>query len=787
VRIHIRGAGRLYVTGVACGSLEAERLQTWLRAQTHVHHVEQRSATGVLHVAYTEPPRLPGHLLRALRERLSAWEHEAATPFDVRPIHSLPGRMRLRVNGLSARKLALTTVTARAVPGVERVQWLTDSSTILVRYDSRHVTESQIVEALRRSPPGEWISESQLPVRLRWGGALNATLVLGLCLTRALPFPALAVGVLTSMARPTHRTLNALLEGQASIDLLDVAAATAALAARLPATAAFVIWMVAIGDLLLDVSAGGARVAVSRLLGQREPMVARLRADGSTERVALDQLEEGDRFVAVTGRGIAADGRVLSGLAQVDERTLTGESSLIEKRTGDQVLASTVVVEGQLVVEVNRAGRNSEAAKIVRILNSVASKPLTLQRHALDIAGRLVLPTFCVAGLAAALTSEISRAICILITDFGTGIRVAVPTTALTGMQLAAREGVLFKGAQYLERLAKADLIVFDKTGILTTGEPEVVEVLTAHGFDEATVIGLSASAEMRLKHPLSRALASCAMRRAIPLVEPELGSEQYSVGLGLAARVAGHRVLVGRKEFMERHSLEIRPLAPALARLTEDRVSSLFCAVDDEMAGLIGYSDAVRPESSAIVERLRADGRRRVVILSGDGKGVVRKVARAVGIREARSSLLPHQKASFIEKMRAESHIVAMVGDGINDAPALALADVGISIAGSTDVAVETADVILLRDGLGQLARAFEISDETMAHVRQNLGLVIAPNAVAILLGALGLMTPPLAAVINNGATIAAVIVGTIPLLRRPRARQQTDKADGRRDEIPR
>jgi P-type E1-E2 ATPase len=325
---------------------------------------------------------------------------------------------------------------------------------------------------------------------------------------------------------------------------------------------------------------------------------------------------------------------------------------------------------------------------------------------------------------------------------------------------------VLFKGAQHLERLAQADLIVFDKTGILTTGAPEVVEVVTAAGFDEATLVRYCASAEMHHTHPLATALASWAHQRGVALVEPELGSQEYTVGMGVSARVEGHRVLVGRPAFLQRHRVDIAPLLADLERFGEDQLSNLLCAIDGRAGGLIGYADAVRPESAAAVRALQAGGRRRVVILSGDGKSVVRNVARAVGIREARSSLLPRQKAAFIEKMRSEGHIVAMIGDGINDAPALALADVGISIAGSTDVAVETADVILLQDGLGQLTRAFAISDETMARVQRSLRVVLAPNAVAIALGALGLITPPVAALINNAATIAAVVVGTLPLL---------------------
>ena len=249
----------------------------------------------------------------------------------------------------------------------------------------------------------------------------------------------------------------------------------------------------------------------------------------------------------------AADGRVVSGIAEVDEKALTGESCLLEKRKGDWVFASTVLIEGQIIVEVKNSGRNTKAAKIERILKTVGSKPLTLQRQAFDVASKLVLPTFGVASLVSILASDVNRAVCILITDFGTGIRISVPTSALVSMALAARRGVLFKGAQYLERLSKVDIIVFDKTGILTSGMPEVVAVVTAEGIEETDLIKLCTSAEARHDHPLAKALKSYAEKQGIPLLEPELGSEKYFVGLGLSARVEGRRVLVGRGSWMPR------------------------------------------------------------------------------------------------------------------------------------------------------------------------------------------------------------------------------------------
>jgi cation-transporting P-type ATPase C len=219
----------------------------------------------------------------------------------------------------------------------------------------------------------------------------------------------------------------------------------------------------------------------------------------------------------------------------------------------------------------------------------------------------------------------------------------------------------------------------------------------------------------------------------------------------------------------MESQKLKIKPIKKDLARLRENQVSTLCVAVGHEVVGLIGYADGTRPEAAKMVEKLRAGGKRKIVLLSGDNSEVVKKVAREVGIDDAVGGLLPDQKADYVRKMQAAGHVVAMVGDGVNDVPALAAADVGISIAGSTTVALEMADVILLEGGLARLEKAFRISDQAMEKVRLNLGIIIVPNAIAIALGALGLISPPVAAIINNGATILAVLVGTAPLLLGP------------------
>jgi Cu2+-exporting ATPase len=754
--------------GARKGSAEASELETWLEERIDVVRFEQRIGTDAFYVDWDDGTALPGRFIRSLQAKIHALNRTYSEPYDITPEHAFPGRVRLRVTGIGDRQLATLTMVAAGLPGVQRTKHFPGGRTMLVIYDPEKTSEELILATLLKSDPAEWAREWHEPTPIRWGSALLGTLVLLLSLTRTVSLPPLAVGIALSTLRPLARSIAALGKGEISIDLLDLAATFAALVTGRPITAAFVIWMVGVGDLLLDVSANQTRSALSMLLRRKEQEALRVLSDGSIETVPVGDLQAGDHFMVHAGHGVVADGRVVSGLAEVDGAALTGESRLQAKKEGDPVFASTFVVEGRLVVEVERSGKNTEAAKIERILNTVGSKPLTLQRDALDVASKLVLPTFGVAWLAGALSGDVDRTVCVLITDFGTGFRIAVPTSALTAMSLAARKGVLVKGAQYLERLSKTDVIIFDKTGTLTSGVPEVVDVVTARGMKESTLITLSASAEARHDHPVARALKSYAREQGYRPVEPEPGSEEYAVGLGLSARVRGRRVRVGRAMWMESQELNIRPsFKEHLARFEKRSSSSLCVAVDDEVVGLVAYSDGTRAESAAIVRRLQGTGRRKIVLLSGDNPQVVKNLARTVGIDEAVGGLLPEQKAEYVRRMQRAGNVVAMVGDGINDAPALAEADVGISIAGSTDVALETADVVLLEGGIARIEEAFQIGDQAMSMVRQSIGIIIVPNAIAIALGALGLIAPPMAAIINNGTTLLAVLVETIPLLK--------------------
>lgn len=762
------GAERVRILGCAEGAPTTAALVVWLRERDELVEHVHREELGLIELRYRGAPGGKGAFLRALRDHVFTLTHPGPERHAVEIAHALEGRVRLRATGLADDDLVRLAAWLEGRPGVDRASASPASRSILVLFQPAETSAEGLLAAAHQSLPGDWPERVREPARPEWRSMAFNSAVFAATVSGVAPAPAIAAAIALTAIPSTRRAFRALAERRASVDLLDLAAIGISLGTGQPMTAAFITWLLGAGDIILAHTTDRARAAISKLMKLDAEDAWRVRDGGETERVSVKRLAVGDRIVVEAGEGIAADGLVESGLALVDERALTGESLPRERKPGDRVLAASVVVEGQLVVAVDRVGTDTTAAKIVQILEGAGAKPMTLQRETERVADKLVLPTFGVAGAAALLSSQIDRLTSVLITDFGTGIRIAVPTAALAAMTAAARDGVLVKGGQFLERMAKVDAIVFDKTGTLTGGAPQIFEVVATAHMPCREVVALAAAAEARQGHPVAEAIRRYAARLGLDVPEAELGSETYTIGAGLSARVDGRTVLVGSLRLMRQHAVSLDSSSrEVVERHRGAGASSLCVAVDGRIEAVIGYADEPRPESREVVLALKAGGRRQVILMSGDAAGPVSAVAARVGVDRALPELLPEDKARHIKELQRAGKTVAMIGDGINDAPALAVADVGISLEGGTDVALETADVVLLEGGLRKLPEAFAVADRAMRHVHRGLGLVIAPNAIAIALGAAGLITPGVAAIVNNGSTIVAALAGLEPLLR--------------------
>jgi heavy metal translocating P-type ATPase len=772
------GRQRVRLSGVEPDSEQERSLLAWMRERAEVASFE-RLRPGAIELRLVPSAPDAARSMAVLRDQLSVRQRANEIRPDPRVVlvHSLRGRARFRITeGPAALAVRLASLLRQDVRILE-VEASLPAGSIVVRYDPdkvsadeiRSIVEScDVLESSATWPSPPTASPDEASTRTTKSKCFFDTLVLAAVWAGAL-HPLVEAGAVAMSAVPVvGRASRAIAKGDLTIDALDVGAVGIALGTGRASTAALITWLLGVGDHILARTTDRARRTMSARAQLEASHAWRVSDSSEIQKVAVRELQPGDRIAIYPGERIPADGVVVEGAATIDEKPLTGESLPRPRKAGEGVHASTVVIDGQLLVHVHRAGAETTAARIVRMLDAAGSKPMTLQRNAEAAANKLVVPTIALGVAAGALSANLDRLTSVLITDFGSGVRIAVPTAALSALAVAADEGVLVKGGQYLERLARADAIVFDKTGTLTLGEPEVVEVVTLGGRSRQDVLGFAAAAESRHKHPIAKAMRNVARLEGAEDLAAELGSERYTIGTGVEAVVSGVRVLVGRRQMMRDNGLESPELDVIAVRHKALGASSLYVAIDRRVEAVIAYADKPREESAGVVATLRAGGRREVLLMSGDSRGVAEAVAARLGVDRVMSELMPEDKAAHLRALQREGRVVAMVGDGINDAPALALADVGVSLHGGSDVALDTADVVLIDGGLSKLPRAFDLADEAMRQVRTGLALVLVPNLAAMALGALGFCPPALAAVVNNGSTVVAGLAGLKPLVRR-------------------
>ncbi|HLZ08466.1 MAG TPA: HAD-IC family P-type ATPase, partial [Chloroflexota bacterium] len=362
-------------------------------------------------------------------------------------------------------------------------------------------------------------------------------------------------------------------------------------------------------------------------------------------------------------------------------------------------------------------------------------------------------------------TGNLARAAAILIVDFATGIRVSAPTTIMATIARAARDGILIKGGRAVEQLASANAIVFDKTGTLTRGEPDITDVVSlCREYSPDAILALAAAAEMRLRHPTARAVVRKARQRRLPI--PRRQDLQYTTGLGVLARIEEKTVRVGNARFLAAAGFPVDRLNGEVSRLTQRGGSLAYVGVDQDLVGLLVYEDRLRPEAEAVIGKLRLLGIQEILLVTGDQLVPARAVARSLDVQTVHASTLPDDKAEIVRELQRRGRTVAVVGDGINDSPAFALANVSVSLPHGSDVARETADVVLTEADLWGLVEAIQLSRRGIGLIRQNLLVIGAPNAAAIALAAAGRLTPVGATLLNNGSTIVAAVNSLRPLV---------------------
>jgi Cd2+/Zn2+-exporting ATPase/Cu+-exporting ATPase len=694
--------------------------------------------------------------------------------------------LELNIRGMDCADCVRTVETALTnLHGVASARVILTAERGTVVFDPAVLKPQQIVDAVNATGytagvrDGEMAQSAARPAdRLVWLPALSliglslvalAELVIeGVEGASLIPWPIALLAIATGAWPIARKAAGALRYKQITADLLMSIAILAALALGEFVAALLVTFFMRMAHAVEAFTTTRARHAIQSLV-RLAPDIACVLRGGAEVQIATRDLRVGDRLIVRPGERIAADGSVLDGHSSVDQSPITGEPMPVEKQAGDSVFAGTLNQRGALTVSVTRVGPETTLGRIARAVEAAEASKAPVQRFA-DRYSAIFLPVLLIVAVATSiLTGQVTTGIAVLVVACPCAVALATPLAVTASVGAAARHGILIKGGLYLEALARADVLVMDKTGTLTLGKPRVVNVEAFHGSHalarKAHVVALAASVEKHSEHPLAGAITHEAARLSLHVREPE--SFEMAVGGGVKGRVDGQTILLGSRRWLSEHGVTFDAIADRMmAKIEGEGKTVVAVAQDDRPIGLIAVSDVLRKEVPAALDRLQRLGIKQLVLLSGDNHGAVEAIGKRLGI-EAHGGMLPEDKIAFVRELQARGHIVAMIGDGINDAPALAQAEVGIAMGtAGADLAIEAADIALMRDDWSALPLAVTIARRTFGTIKQNIGFGILFNMAGVTLASIGILTPILAAAAQSLPDVA-VFLNSSKLLR--------------------
>lgn len=530
-------------------------------------------------------------------------------------------------------------------------------------------------------------------------------------------------------------------------------------------TSAVLITLIILGKLFEAKAKGRSSEAIKKLMGLQAKTATVIR-NGIEQELPLEEVVIGDAILVKPGEKIPVDGEVVEGATAVDESMLTGESLPVDKAAGDPLYGSTINSNGFIRMKATKVGRDTALAQIIKVVEDAQGTKAPIQRMADKISGIFVPIVVGIAVLTFLVwyllvdpgnfTPALEVLIAVLVIACPCALGLATPTSIMAGSGRAAEMGVLFKGGEHLEQTQSIDTVVVDKTGTVTHGKPELTDVLLADGQDEARFLSLIGAAEKQSEHPLAQAIVQGIQAKGI-----ELGDVQYFEavpGYGIQATVSGQGVLVGTRKLMQQYGIDTSFVLSEMERLESDGKTAMLAAVNGEYAGLVAVADTIKDTSRAAIARLQKMGIH-VIMMTGDNERTAQAIGKEVGVDAVIAEVLPEGKAEQVKKLQLEGKKVAMVGDGINDAPALATADIGMAIGTGTDVAMEAADITLIRGDLNSIAEAILMSRKTMRNIKQNLFWAFAYNTVGIPIAAIGLLAPWVAGAAMAFSSVSVVL----------------------------
>lgn len=695
--------------------------------------------------------------------------------------------IELDVKGMDCADCALHVEHAvSALPGVARAQVFLMTEKGIVEFDPARVDERKIIRAVESAgyraavagvdaaQPGGAARLAGL-ARLAFVGAVG---LLGIAMLLAewlglldaalqrIPTWLALLAVLAGGAPIFLAAFNGLRTRQINADLLMTVGISAALLLGEYVAASLIAFFMTVAHLLESFTTGRSRQAIRSLI-RMAPKTARVLRDGLEVQAGIEQLQPGDHVIVRPGEQIPVDGRILSGRSAVDQAPITGESLPVEKNAGDMVFAGTLNQLGALTVEVTSIGRDTTLGKIIRLVEEAEASKAPVQKFA-DRYSAFFLPVVLGVGLLTMLISgNVRSGIAVMVVACPCAVALATPLSVVASTGAAARRGILVKGGLFLEALGRVDTIVVDKTGTLTLGKPSVTQISNIKGqMSKDEVLGLAAALERYSEHPLAGAVMAEASARGLALQDAH--DFQAVPGQGVVAKVNGDPVCLGARSLLESRSVPVSAEDAARAEEWEAQGQTvLWLARNSEPLGLVAVADVIRPEAPAAMAELKRLGLDNIILLTGDNQRVANAVAAQLGIARVHANLLPQDKIEIVRALQTEGRKVAMIGDGINDAPALAQADVGIAMGvAGTGVALEAAHVALMRDDWSQVPEAIRVGRRTFRTIKQNIVFGVVYNVVGVALAALGFLPPVLAAAAQSLPDVA-VFLNSSRLLR--------------------
>jgi len=713
-------------------------------------------------------------------------------------VHVLAERVRLRVPRLRyddgyARRLqfllnADTLITSSRInrSAASLIVTFKASAIATAKMHSRLVSLIQAASnAIALHPKQEQAHIEETDSASTWQFAALATVFAVMGGPIGLPIPPLIVaGSIAAATLPVAKRALAGMtqERKLNIDFLDFMAIAITTLQGQFLTPALMLGLIEIGEQIRDRTARSNELQTLDLLSCLGQFVW-VERHGKKQQIPIQDVQKGDTVIVYPGEQVPVDGTILRGKVLLDEQKLTGESMPVLKRQGQPVYASTLVREGRIYIRAEWVGKDTRAGQSVKLIQEAPVHDTRMENYAAKIAEQAVVPTLLLGGIVFAATRNPARVASILTLDLCTGIRVSIPTTVLAALTYAAKRGILIRSGRALELLAEIDTVVFDKTGTLTQGQ---VAIASVESLDPTTanvrVLQLAAAAEQRLTHPVAEAIVRHAQAQHVEI--PARGKWSYQLGLGVKAEIDGETVLVGSRRFLQQSGIDLE------LQDKEDREavtnyqlpttnSSIYIASNGILCGVIEYRDLPRPESRDAIATLSMVEGVEVHMLTGDNWNTARAVAAELGIAPSNThaEAFPEQKAAVIRQLHERGKTVAFVGDGLNDSPALAYADVSVSFANGSDIARETADVVLMQDNLQGLLEAIAIARQAKQLIEQNTNIIVVPNLAAMVLAVLCGISPLAATMVNNGSTVVAGVNGLRPMLK-----QGVGKAKGKR-----